>query len=262
MNGKEILENKLACEHGRAESYKKQMVELCIREQKLEAEIADFVNKMQKNGMIILEAVEQIKELKKEIISLGKSYRYLQNKCESQRAEVAELIARCKGLVDLVVYLKNENTEHKARWENHQNWLKAVLKKEKELNKKFPLSHQENITIIQIILDKMQQLSSGGEVPAVSMGRCETVSKETKGELKPAEATKYRRVPSYYRNGIKIRGYIIKIKPQGKCVICGDKGIFQIGSGQTATLNGRDCTKSIEAHYKKGEWLCEDCLFK
>jgi len=37
-NKKGILENKLACEHGRAESYKKQMVELCIREQNLEAE--------------------------------------------------------------------------------------------------------------------------------------------------------------------------------------------------------------------------------
>ena len=43
MGNKEgILENKLACEHGRAESYKKQMIELCIREQKLEAEIVEL----------------------------------------------------------------------------------------------------------------------------------------------------------------------------------------------------------------------------
>jgi hypothetical protein len=47
-----------------------------------------------------------------------------------------------------------------------------------------------------------------------------------------------------------------------RCVMCGDIGMFKIGSGKTATLNGKDCTELIEAHYKKGQWLCEDCLFK
>jgi len=43
----------------------------------------------------------------------------------------------------------------------------------------------------------------------------------------------------------KGRPYLRPPKPKvGKCVICGDKGIFQI------------------AHCKKGECLCGDCLFK
>lgn len=45
--------------------------------------------------------------------------------------------------------------------------------------------------------------------------------------------------------------------------MCGDeKVVFEIGSGQKAILNGTDWTKHIEAYYKKGDKLCEDCLFK
>ena len=173
-----------------------------------------------------------------------------------------------KALLEKLERYKQFHDHIKGHFENeHPDWeveCKICDKTISEIIQELSSGGSEMCPDCNVPMKKeiAHEVPSGGEVPAVSMGRCETVSKETKGELKPAEATKYRRVPSYYRNGIKIRGYIIKIKPKGKCVMCGDKGIFQIGSGQTATLNGRDCTKSIEAHYKKGEWLCEDCLFK
>jgi len=45
-----------------------------------------------------------------------------------------------------------------------------------------------------------------------------------------------------------------------KCCMCGSKDVvFKIGSGQKAILNDTDYTELIEAHYKKGEYLCEDC---
>ena len=43
MDNKETLENKLICEHFRAESYKNQMVELCIREKLLEADNSKMI---------------------------------------------------------------------------------------------------------------------------------------------------------------------------------------------------------------------------
>ena len=73
---------------------------------------------------------------------------------------------------------------------------------------------------------------------------------------------------SYIKKTIKdlvLPEYVKLIKfflSKRKCVMCGEKGIFQVGSGQKAILNKRDCTKLIEAYYKKGDWLCEDCLFK
>jgi len=67
----------------------------------------------------------------------------------------------------------------------------------------------------------------------------------------------------YRRMGLEARAKLIKeVEAEERCVMCGDTGFFKIGSGQTATLNGKDCTGLIEAHYKKGQWLCEDCLFK
>jgi hypothetical protein len=67
----------------------------------------------------------------------------------------------------------------------------------------------------------------------------------------------------YRRMSLEAREKLAKeVKEEERCVMCGDTGMFKIGSGQTATLNGKDCTELIEAHYKKGQWLCGDCLFK
>jgi len=130
----------------------KQDIDLTEEFQKLEAEIAELKKQIDemRNRWVKknLTLIKELKELKKEIISLGKSYRYLQNKCESQRAEIAELIARCKGLVDLVVYLKNENTEHKARWEELEKWREE----------------RGGYLDYHGLCRKMQQLSFGGEV--------------------------------------------------------------------------------------------------
>jgi len=48
-----------------------------------------------------------------------------------------------------------------------------------------------------------------------------------------------------------------------KCCMCENENVvFEVGSGQKAILNETDYTKMIEAYYKKGDSLCEDCLFK
>lgn len=60
----------------------------------------------------------------------------------------------------------------------------------------------------------------------------------------------------------KFKGRLMGV-PIKECVMCGNKDVvFQVGSGQKATLNKTDYTKNIESYYKKGDWLCEDCLFK
>ena len=276
--GKDELKTALSAEY-----IEKKQLEAENKE--IRAENADLRNRLKKDGMIIFESVEQIKELKEQLIENDVPIRERLDVCRKQKQKLEaenkelkeqnnQLIKDDTDMTNQIAELKKQNEnikrdalcqthclieaeqnndELKARWEELQQRVEDL---------RLGCGNPHYNHAYNKIIDFMQQLKFGGEVPAVSMGRCETVSKETKGALKPAEATKYRRVPSYCRNGKKIRGYIIKIKPQGKCVICGDKGIFQIGSGQTATLNGTDYTRIIEAHYKKGEWLCEDCLFK
>jgi len=64
---------------------------------------------------------------------------------------------------------------------------------------------------------------------------------------------------------IKDKNYDIhkKCKKKEKCCMCGNEEVvFEVGSGQKAVLNETDYTKLIEEYYKKGEWLCRDCLFK
>ncbi len=52
-------------------------------------------------------------------------------------------------------------------------------------------------------------------------------------------------------------------KEKEKCVMCGNKQVvFEVGSGNKAILNETDYTKMVEAHYNKGDKLCEECLFK
>ena len=74
------------------------------------------------------------KALKKEIISLGKSYRYLQNKCESQRAETEELKAYIEDYKEALKLTTEQRDTSEARW-----------KKLEEINEEefAELSHKE-----------------------------------------------------------------------------------------------------------------------
>jgi len=48
-----------------------------------------------------------------------------------------------------------------------------------------------------------------------------------------------------------------------RCCMCGSKDVvFVVGEKQKAILNNTDYTELINNFYKKGDCLCEDCLFK
>ena len=54
-----------------------------------------------------------------------------------------------------------------------------------------------------------------------------------------------------------------KTLSEAECVICGSKDVvFLVGGKPKAILNKTDFTRLIEEHYSKGDYLCEECLFK